>query len=213
MGSVMSTSYRTFIFTALIGLLIAGCTSKSLESVWVDESFAAKPVHKILVVGVSGTLSERRVFEEQFAQALTTAGTQGVPSFQYIDNSATASDQAFNAGVDKSGADGVLLVRVLGVDTRTQVTTTRVPARSGNSFGPRGTWSPGWGPAWYSVPDIRQFQVAHVEAILFNSKSHDPIWTASTQLIRPQSVVAETPGFARLVIRDLTSRGFIAKKA
>jgi hypothetical protein len=202
----------TLGFTTLACLLLAGCASKPLQSVWVDETFDAKPMQRILVIGVSASIAGRRTFEEQFAQALTDAGTPGLPGFQFIDEAAMTNNEAFNAGVAKSAADGLLLVRLLGVDTRTQVTTTQRPARSGSSFGPRGTWAPGWGPAWYSVPDIRQFQVAHVEATLFETKTHNPVWTATTELIRPQSVAAETPRFARSVIRDLTERGFIAKK-
>lgn len=106
-------------------------------------------------------MTDRRVFDDLFAKALNDVGVQGLPGYQFIEK-ATASEDAFDAGVAKSGADGLLLVRLLGVDTRTQVTTTMVPASSVSTFGPRGPWSPAWGPSWYAVPDIRQFQVADV---------------------------------------------------
>jgi hypothetical protein len=208
----MLTSHRTFIIGALLASLLSGCgsTSTSLRSAWYDSSFTAGPMKRILVVGVAGNTTDRRVFEDRFAQALTDVGVQGIPGYQFIDSAPTATAEAFDAGVTKSGADGLLLVRLLGVDTRTQVTTTMVPARSASTFGPRGPWAPAWGPTWYTVPDIRQFQVANVEATLFEARDHQPIWSATTETMNPTSVAAETPGFAKLIIGQLTARGLIA---
>jgi hypothetical protein len=206
----MSTIRRTLGFAALFGVLLAGCATTTLRSAWFDSSFTGGPMKRILVVGVTGTMADRRVFDDMFAQALTDAGVQGVPGYQFIDNAATASAEVFDAGVAKSGADALLLVRLLGVDTRTQVTTTMVPARSGPQFGSMGGWGSAWGPAWYTVPDIRQFQVANVEATLFETRNRQPVWSATTETFNPRSVAAETQGFAKLVIGQLAARGLIA---
>jgi hypothetical protein len=211
METIMRASRRTFTFGALLGLLLAGCsTPTTLRSAWYDSSFTGGPMKRLLVVGVAGNITDRRVFEDQFAKALNDVGVQGIPGYQFIDNAPTASAEAFDAGVTKSGADGLLLVRLLGVDTRTQVTTTMVPARSAPTFGPRGPWAPAWGPVWYTVPDIRQFQVANVEATLFEVRDHQPIWSATTETLNPTSVAAETPGLAKLIIGQLSARGLIA---
>jgi hypothetical protein len=208
----MRAPLRTFGL-ALLGLLLASCgTTTSLRSAWYDSSFTGGPLKRIVVVGVAGSITDRRVFEDLFAKALNDVGVQGVPGYQFIDNAPTASTEAFDAGVAKSGADGLLLVRVLGVDTRTQVSTTMVPVRSASTFGPRGPWAgPAWGPAWYAtVPEIRQFDVANVEATLFDTRDHQPIWSATTETLNPASVAAETPGFAKLIIGQLAARGLIA---
>jgi hypothetical protein len=155
-------------------------------------------------------MTNRRVFDDAFAQALKDAGVDAVPGYRFIDNPSTVTQEGFDAGVAKSAADGVLLVRLLGVDTRTQVTTTMVPARTGATFGPRGLGWSAWGPMWYTVPDIQQFQIANVEATLFDVKSHQPIWSATTETMNPSSVAAETPGFAKLIIGQLSARGLIA---
>ncbi len=209
-GIGMHTSLRA-LGLALFGLLLASCgTTTSLRSAWYDSGFGGEPMKRILVVGVAGNMTDRRVFDDLFAKALNDAGVKGIPGYQFIDNAATASAEAFDAGVAKSGADGLLLVRLLGVDNRTQVTTTMIPARSASTFGPRGPWTPAWGPMWYTVPDVRQYQVANVEATLFETRNHQPIWSATTETFNPTSVAAETPGFARLVIGQLTARGLIA---
>jgi hypothetical protein len=195
----------------LLASLLASCASTSLRSAWYDSSFTGGPLKRILVVGVTGPLADRRVFDDLFAKALNDVGVEGIPGWRFIDNAATASPEAFDAGVAKSGADGLLLVRILGVDTRTQVSTTMVPSRGGRTFGPVGPWGPAWGPVWYTpVQEIRQFDVANVEATLFETRDHQPIWSATTETFNPNSVAAETPGFARLVIGQLAARGLIA---
>ena len=196
-------------------LLLASCASTTLQSAWFDSSFKGPAFKRILVVGVTGNFTDRRVFDDAFAQMLNAAGVQGIPGYQYVDNATGADDAAFNAGVAMSGADAVLVVRLLAVDTRTQVTTTMVPAMGGSPFagpfgGPFG--NPGmspWGPVWYAVPDVRQYQVANVEATLFEALSHRPVWSATTQTFNPISVAQETPGFARLVIGQLQARGLL----
>lgn len=116
----MRTSRRTFTIGALLVLLLAGCsTPTSLRSAWYDSGFTAGPMKRILVVGVAGNTTDRRVFEDRFAQALNDVGVQGIPGYQFIDNAPTATAEAFDAGVARSGADGLLLVRLLSVDTRT----------------------------------------------------------------------------------------------
>jgi hypothetical protein len=208
MEAAMNCSRRVFTFATLLGLLLAGCASTTLRSAWYDSSFTGPPMKRILVVGVTGNLTDRRVFDDLFAKALNDAGVLGLPGYQFVDV-ANASTEVFDAGVAKSGADGLLLVRLLNVDTRTQVTTTMVPARSAPGFTARSAWGPTWGPVWYAVPDVRQFQVANVEATLFETQMHQPIWSATTETMNPTAIAAETPGFARLIIAQLAARGLI----
>ena len=186
----------------LIVLLVATCASTTLRTAWFDSAYTGGPFKRILVIGVSGNMADRRVFEDMFAQMLTAAGVQGIPGYQFIPDAPSASEPTFNEGVAKSGADGLLLVRLLGVDQHTQVSTVMVPA----TIGPYG---PAWGPMWYAVPNVQQYQTANVETTLFEVKGHRPVWSATTETVNPTSVVAETPGFAKLIIGQLQARGLL----
>ncbi len=201
---------RSFFLVAVLAVLLTGCQSTTLRSIWYDDTFKGGPIERILVVGVADSVGNQRIFEEGFARELNAVGVEGLPSFQYIENPATTTEAAFEAGISKSSARGILVVRLLGIDTRTQVTSTRMRSRSGSTMGPGGSWSRGWGPGWYSVPDVRTFRVAVIEATLYDNTTHDPLWTATTETIRPTDMARATPEFARQVIRDLTTRGFIS---
>jgi hypothetical protein len=187
-------------------LLLAACASTTLRSAWYDTSYSGAPLKRIMVVGVGGTLSDRRIFEDIFAQKLTTAGVDAVPGYRFIPEASRANEPAWNEGVAASGADGVLVVRVLRVDQKTRVMTTMVP---GPMFGPYYAW---WGPGWYAVPEVQQYETAIVESTLYDAKTKRPVWSATTETFNPTTVQKETPGFADLIIGQLAARGLAAAR-
>src|SRR5258706_8005165 len=110
---MMNRLFRGVVLAAVAALLSA-CASTTLQSAWFDTSYKGGQFRKILVVGVGATIAERRVFEDIFSQKLTAAGTPGVPGYQFLADDARANEPGWNAGIAQSGADGLLLVRVLG---------------------------------------------------------------------------------------------------
>jgi len=189
----------------LVVLALLGCASTSLQSAWYDTSYSGGPFRKILVVGVGATIADRRVFEDIFAQQLTAAGTQGIPGYQFLPDAARQNEPGWDQGVASSGCDGLLLVRVIGVDTKTQVSTMMVPGPI--YFGPYGR---PWGPQMVAVPEVTQYDVANVETNLFDVKTKRVVWAGTTQTFNPTTVAKEAPGFAKLIIGQLAARGLIA---
>ena len=192
------------VLFALVAL-VAGCESTSIRSAWFDTDFAGPPFRKIIVVGAIDNVTDSRVFEDAFAARLRAAGVDGVAGYTVIADEARASDAAFTAAVVNSGAQGLLLVRLLGVETRTQVTTTMVPG--GMGWG-RGVWG---APSRSMIPvqQISQYDLAAAESKLFEVPTKDLVWAATTTTFNPRSVERETPAFADLVIRQLAARGII----
>jgi hypothetical protein len=95
----MNFSGRAVALLALLALILAACTpSTSLRSAWYDSSFVGGPMKRILVVGVAGNLTDRRVFDDLFAKALKEAGVEGIPGYQFIDSSPTTSLEASTQG-------------------------------------------------------------------------------------------------------------------
>jgi hypothetical protein len=190
-------------------LLIAGCASTTLQSTWSDPSFTGGPFRKFFVMGLSArNVTARRVFEDIMVAKLQAAGVQAVPAYQYLNDDGPAGEQSVQAAVAQSGADAVMMERVLGVDTRTNVSTELVP---GPMMGPGMGW---YGPysGWYAVPQISQYQVATAETTLYDAKSRQLVWTATSQTFNPTSVQKEAPGLADAVIGALRQRGLIAAK-
>ena len=195
-------------FVLLAAALLAGCQSTAIRSAWFDTDFAGPPLRKIIVVGSINSTTDGRVFEDVFAEKLRAAGVEGIPGYTVIVDDARASDAPFVAAVVKSGAQGLLFVRLLGVDTRTQVSTTMVS--TGMHWGP-GPWG---SPSRTMVPvqQVRQYDLATVETKLFDVQTKALIWAATTSTLNPTSVAREAPAFADLIIGQLAARGIIPSK-
>ncbi len=197
----------TFVLFALV-TLVSGCQpSTSIRSAWYDTDFTGPPFRKIIVVGHTDNVSDGRVFEDLFSAKLRAAGVEGVAGHAVISDDARASDTLIDAAVVKSGAQGLLLVRLLSVDTRTRVSTTMV--RGGMGWG-MGTMS-GLGSTTTLVPvqQVSQYDLVTVETKLLGVHTKQLVWAATTTTLNPGSVARETPAFADLIIGQLTVRGII----
>lgn len=183
-------------------LLVAGCASTTLQSTWSDPGYSRGPFKRVFVIGLSAkNVTARRVFEDVMAARLQAAGAQAVPAWQYLNNDDQADETALHSVVAKSGADAVLMSRLMGVDTKTSVTTTMVPSPG---FGWYGMYS-----GWYAVPQVTQYQIATVETTLFDVKTKRLVWTATSETFNPTSVQKEAPGLADAVIKSLQAGGFL----
>ena len=195
-----------FLPFALVTLL-AGCQTTSIQSAWYDTNFRGGPMRKIVVVGSVDSIADGRVFEDIFAEKLRAAGVEGVAGYTVIPDEARAAETSFATAVANTGAQGLLLVRLLRVDTRTQVSTTMVSGGMGWGWG-GGLGSP-FGPSMVPVQQVRQYDLASVESKLFDVQTKQVVWAATTTTFNPTSVARETPGFANVIIGQLAQRGII----
>lgn len=193
------------IFLLFATLALVACATTTIRSAWFDTSYKGGPMKRIVVVGVGGQVAERRVFEDIFAQQLKAAGVDGIPGYTVAPDETRMDDAAFAAAVERTGAQGVLIVRLLGVDTRTQVSTAMVP-------GPT-WWGPAtgfYGPVWLPQTQVSQWEIARVESTLYETKTRRMVWSATTDTMNPSTVAQETPAFAQVVIGELRARGLIS---
>jgi hypothetical protein len=200
---------------ALVALaaLVSGCQNTSIRSAWFDTDFPGPPMRKLVVSGTAGSAAEARVFEDIFVEKLRAAGVEAVAGHTVRLDDPSLPEASFVSAVVGTGAQGLLLVRVLGVDTRTRVTTTMVPG--GMGWGPS-PWSGPRSGAWGSptgtripVQQVSQYDLATVETKLFDVPTKNLVWAATTSTFNPRSVARETPGFADLIIGQLADRGVI----
>ncbi len=189
--------------------LLAACQTTSIQSAWFDTTYRGGILQKIVVIANDGTTADSRVFEDIFTQKLSAAGVTGIPGYTTIPPAARQAEGPFSAAVAQTGAQGVLIVRLLRVDTKTQVSTVMMP---GPLWGPYGGFYGGFygGPRWYPATDVTQYDVATVESNLYDVNTKRLLWAATTKTTNPASVAQEAPGFADLIIGQLRARGLIA---
>ncbi len=100
-----------------------------------------------------------------------------------------------------SGADGLLMSRIRGIDRRTSVSTSMAPMPA---FGWYGVYS-----RWYPVTEVHQYDIATVETSLFAAEGKRVVWSGMTETYEPTSVAKDAPGFADVIIKALQQRGLV----
>ena len=203
-------TFRSKLALFALVALVSGCQSTSLRSAWFDTDFAGPPMRKIVVSASVGSTADSRAFEDSFADMLRAVGVEAIAGHSVRLDDPSLPDASFDAAVVNTGAQGLLLVRVLGVDTRTQVSTTMV--HGGASWG-RGQWG-AMPRTTMAIPvqQVSQYELATVEAKLFDVQTRQLVWAATTTTFNPRSVARETPAFAGLVIGQLQGRDIISTK-
>jgi hypothetical protein len=197
-------------------LLLAACQTTSIQSAWYDTSYRGGPFRKIVVIASDGTTADSRVFEDIFVQKLQAAGVQAIPGYATVPPDARRQESTFAPAVAATGADGVILVRLLRVDTKTQVSTVMMPGPMVGPWG--GFYGPGfygggfYGGGFYAVPDVTQYDVASVETNVYNVATKSLVWAATTQTVNPTTVAQEAPGYADLIIAQLRARNLLPAK-
>ncbi len=182
--------------------LLAGCQTTSFKSAWYDTTYTGGVLKKVVVIANDGTTANSRVFEDIFVQKFNAAGVTGVPGYSTVPLETRAAEGPFATAVAATGADAVLMVRLLRVDTKTQVSTMMMP---GPMWGPWGGYY--GGPGWYPATDITQYDVATVESNLYDVRTKRLIWAATSDTINPTTVAKEAPNFADLLIAQFRARG------
>ena len=193
-------------------VFLASCQSTTLQSTWVDPNFTGGPFKKVFVMGLARDITSVRIFEDIMVARLQAAGVQAVPAYQFIAEEAQVPEPVLEAAVAKSGADALLMTRLLGVQTQVNASTVMVPGPvMGPGFGP-GWGGPGWWGAynsWWAVPQVTTYQIATAETTVFDASNRRIVWTATSQTFNPQSVQQEAPGLADQVIAALRSRNLL----
>jgi hypothetical protein len=186
---------------AVVAMLVAGCASTSITDSWSDPSYQGGPFRRIMVLGVTKNTVARRIFEDIFASKLRATGVEAVPAYQHLPQDGPVGESELNAAVRASGADGLLMVRLLRVDRQTSVRPNYVPMTFPGYYG--------FYSAWVAYPDVYQYDIVTAEVNLFDVRTNKLVWGGTTETFNPSDVRRESAGFADVIISALAKRGLV----
>lgn len=190
--------------------LLAACSSTSFVQRWNDPKFKGPKLNRILVIGVIKQDTKRRSFEQDFASLITTPDRKGIASYTLLPSLKDAdSKEDVLAAVKKTGADGVLIVTLLGVSKEKVDVPASVdyyPAYGGyDMYGYYGTsYSRIYRPG-YTVTNT----TVSIETLLFNVANEKMIWAGKTKSFNSSSSKAIIKELEKLVIGDMQKSGII----
>ena len=198
--------YRHLVFVlALVALaaLQAGCSSTTLNSSWSDPGFRG-PVRKIYVVGVARQEINRRVFEDTFSRELNALGATGIASYHDLPQDAADSQDAVVARLNQHGADSILMARM--VNMRIEQVTSPGYVSGASTWG--GYYANRY-EAIYVPPTTAEFQIATIEANLYETKSGKLVWSAQLEVLVDNDIPKLFDDFVKVVSKDLKQKGLL----
>ena len=182
----------------VLGALLGGCASTALRDSWRDPQWSGRPLKNVLVIGVARSQSNRRVFEDGFAQALQGEGVGGRASYPILPEEGAIPNARIKEAVAQAGADAVLITRVLRIQRNVQVTPGYVvPGYAGGFYG----WYSG---TWMTVPpSIDQYEVLTIESTLWDMRTERAVWSGTSESTDVKDVTTLTGELASVLIKKM----------
>jgi hypothetical protein len=204
----MNVSARSALALAASAFLLWGCASTQLVNAWKESRYEGPPLSKILVIGVTKQSAVRRIFEDVFVEALRNRGVEATPSYTVISDDGEVPKARLAQAVEQSGADGVLMMRLVKVDRQTQIYPGSYAGAPFMGF--YGFYSSAW-LGFYDPPQVYTYDVVTSETSLFEARSDRMLWSGTTETFSPRDVRKDTQDFAAVIIKALADQGLIPK--
>ena len=104
------------VLGAVLAVLLTACATSSMVSQQSNPDYVGKPFRSVMVVAVTTDDLVRRTFEDRMVALLGKRGLKGIPSYDAIGSRGKVDEAELRRAVAGSGAEGVLVTRVVRVD-------------------------------------------------------------------------------------------------
>lgn len=198
-------SRLSLVLVCFLFVAFAGCASSGTASQASDK------FDNLLVIGVAGSWNSRAQFERVVVSGLRAEGVDAQSYNTLKGSEEPPSREDVLAVIDEYGFDGVVVTRVLDtesdLDVRSAVTGAKVSRKeSGFMKLFRYDYEEFDDPLHLTV----NVQVDFVTE-LYDSASHDLVWSSETKAPKTDNVEALVDESARLVVRKLRRSGKLAR--
>ncbi len=181
----------------LIGGVSAGCGYTRMDRSWKSPEFHGPAFRKVLVVGVAANADVRRTYEDAFLEQLQARGVMGVAGSTLLGDSQTTDEAAITEAVAGTGADAVLLTRLVKVEPR----AIEVPPEPGVWVKIQSAW-----PGTYTPVVGGYVDVVTLEIRLFGAANFFFNDTATTETFVAKNLRQAVGDLARTVTKELARR-------
>ncbi|MGC2165246.1 MAG: hypothetical protein WA632_04450 [Gallionella sp.] len=197
-------------FILLFGLVVlTGCATTQLTSVWKDPAFQARP-NKIMVIGMAKNPLNRRLFEDEFVQQLKVHGTDAIASYTVLPDKQQEDQDVIAAKLKELSADSLLITRLISKKT------VRV-FMPGTAYYPPpyyGTWPDYYGYGYrylYSPSYIAEDEYAVIETNLYQTGNDKLIWAASSETLMTDTNQNMIKSYIDIMVNSMAGNGLLVK--
>jgi len=200
------------LFACMFLVWLVACGARTtLSGVWQSPERAATPIRSMLVIGIGTEETSRRQYEDHFSMALEERGTQAVPSYRVLPSEERLSQVDLAAAVARGGHDGVIVTRLLAVDTDERY----VPPSSSMSVGVGRGYYGYYGSSFgvnYSPGYVQRTTIVRLETKLYEVGEDDLVWSAQSETFQPSSTEDIVESVTKAVVKRLAEAGWLAPR-
>jgi hypothetical protein len=205
---------RTISILSLIGILLgaavlAACgTTTKIPNAWRNPAHEGMPFQKIFVIGVGKNESNRRLFEDRFAEVLSGGGAVALTSYGSLPDSQRLSEAQVREAIEGGGYDGVIVSRLLGVEEETEY----VPPRTYSVPRHYGGYYHYYGTSWDVVHEPGYFKThttVRLETNLYDVGTGELVWSGQSETFDPSSLEDIIESATKAVAKRLSEESLI----
>lgn len=196
---------KLFRMLAAVGMLgLVACASTSLMDSWLDPSVTSEMRFKKIAVAVlSKDQSVRRAAEDALVTQIKRS--DAVPSYTLISDSEGKDRERVKARLREAGVDGVIVMRVIGVDKE----TTYVPGTYPQPYHTFGGYYGMAHPAAYSPGYLATDTIVQIETNVYSLADEKLIYAARSETFNPGDTAKLVRDIAKAIAHDLKKRGVL----
>lgn len=169
---MIHAAYRCLAIAALA--LLVSCTTSELVRQEANPQYVGKPLKSVMVVAVTADEIVRRTFEDRVVALLGQRGIKGIPGYSAVRTRGRVQEAELRDAVAKSGAEGVMITRVIRIDRSSTTVPGATLAVSSGFYGY-------YGGVWETVSVPAQTVTGPTwtlsETRLFDAKNGALAWT------------------------------------
>jgi hypothetical protein len=181
----------------LFGVLSGGCANTQIEKSWKSPEFSGRSFKKVLVIGMATRPDVRRLYEDAFVKQLEAVGAAGVASYALLPDAQMTDRAAIDRAVAQSGADAVLVTRLVKVTKQDVV----VPPSPRLQEYVDSAW-----PGTYTPIVAGQTDIATLETKLFDAATAQPVWSATVQQFDAGNLQRAMADVSRTITKELAKQ-------
>jgi hypothetical protein len=182
-----------FVVVFLAAVTADACSAATPSKTTISRServaaYEGMAFENLFVIGVGEDNEVRKLFEDAFADALTTSGTRARPSWRLLPQSTLLTERDLEAAVRTDDFDGVLITRLVSVDEEQEY----VEGRTYSERHPRYRYYKGYYKGSYKVvhePGYYETETTYrLETNLYVVSDGSLVWSADSRTVDPDSI-------------------------
>jgi hypothetical protein len=193
---------------ALLCLGACNTTNTIFTSTWkAPDAQAVSPVGKtIAAVFVSPNESRRRSAEDTLAADITSRGGKGIAAYTVLPDERSYTGDKALATLKQAGANGAVIMRVVGRDQRITYTPGYAAPGPYRGFGPY--WGYGWN-AVYEPGYLQTDNLISVETLVYSLTSDKLLWASTSRTTNPKDIDSLVKEVADLTAKEMVKEGIL----